>query len=225
MKYVRMELYSVYERIWHWVQAVMILMLIWSGLCIHDPTHFGSCLFGSAVSVHNVLGFIVVGNAVFGLFYYLSTGTIQQYLPRPHGFGVLAVRQAKYYLSGIFRGEPHPLEKTPEFRLNPLQQLTYLVILNVLLPLQVITGVLMWSGQKWPETVLAVGGVQWLSMVHDLVAWLFAAFVLAHVYLTTTGHTPLANIKAMVLGYEEVPESHAAYAEYQERNAESTVSS
>jgi hypothetical protein len=26
-----------------------------------------------------------------------------------------------------------------------------------------------------------------------------------HIYLTTTGHTPLANIKAMVGGWEEIP--------------------
>jgi thiosulfate reductase cytochrome b subunit len=28
-------------------------------------------------------------------------------------------------------------------------------------------------------------------------------FLIAHVYLTTTGHTPLAHIKAMITGYEE----------------------
>ena len=33
------------------------------------------------------------------------------------------------------RGEPHPFEKQPGKRLNPLQQVTYLAILNVLLPL------------------------------------------------------------------------------------------
>ena len=41
-------------------------------------------------------------------------------------------------------------------------------------------------------------------MIHTLGAWLFASFVVMHVYLTTTGHTPLANLKAMVLGYEDV---------------------
>ena len=37
-----------------------------------------------------------------------------------------------------------------------------------------------------------------------LVAWLFASFILAHVYLTTTGATPLEAIRGMVTGYEEI---------------------
>jgi len=208
MNYVRLQLYPLYERIWHWVQAFAILLLIATGLAIHDPEQFGVLTFQTNVTVHNVLGFIVLFNALFGAFYYLTTGTIRQYLPEPHGFLVLATRQTMYYLKGIFHNEPHPLEKSPEHRLNPLQQITYLTILNVLLPIQVVTGILMWSGQKWPAAVLSVGGVQMLSMIHGLCAWLFAGFVIAHVYLTTTGHTPLANLKAMVLGYEDVPAEH-----------------
>ena len=32
----------------------------------------------------------------------------------------------------------------------------------------------------------------------------FAAFVIMHVYLTTTGHTPMASIRAMITGWDEV---------------------
>jgi thiosulfate reductase cytochrome b subunit len=62
----------------------------------------------------------------------------------------------------------------------------------------------MWSGERWPEAVRAVGGLSALSMIHTFGAWLFGAFVVMHVYLTTTGRTPLANLKAMILGYEDV---------------------
>jgi thiosulfate reductase cytochrome b subunit len=30
-------------------------------------------------------------------------------------------------------------------------------------------------------------------------------FLIVHVYLTTTGHTPLAHIRAMISGWEEHP--------------------
>jgi hypothetical protein len=43
------------------------------------------------------------------------------------------------------------------------------------------------------------------------VAWLFGSFILMHVYLTTTGATPLEAIRGMVTGYEEV-ETHDAVA-------------
>ena len=54
-------------------------------------------------------------------------------------------------VQGIFKGEHHPFEKTPEKKLNPLQQVTYFGLLNVLLPLQGITGILMWGVQRWPS--------------------------------------------------------------------------
>jgi thiosulfate reductase cytochrome b subunit len=34
-------------------------------------------------------------------------------------------------------------------------------------------------------------------------AFMMLIFLIAHVYLTTTGHTPLAHIKAMITGWEE----------------------
>lgn len=202
----RIELYTIYERVWHWVQAAAILSMMLTGFLVHDPYLLGMGWFAVVVRVHNILGFIVVGNAFLGLFYYMATGTIRQYLPEPQGFLGTAVRQAKYYLFGIFHGAPHPLQKSAERRLNPLQQVTYLIILNILLPLQVLSGVLMWSGQRWPEAVSALGGLPGLAFMHGLGAWLFAAFVITHIYLTTTGHTPLSHIKAMIVGYEEIPE-------------------
>lgn len=205
MNVQRIELYSAYERIWHWLQAGAILLLVASGLAIHAPERFGWVSFALAVRLHNVLGFLLIANAFLGLFYYVTTGTIRQYMPEPHDFVSLSVRQARYYLYGMFRGEHHPLEKSSRRRLNPLQQITYLAILNVLLPLQLVTGLLIWGAQTWPAAVLAVGGLPIVAMIHTLGAWLFGAFVLMHVYLITTGHTPLAHMKAMIFGYEEVP--------------------
>ena len=43
-----------------------------------------------------------------------------------------------------------------------------------------------------------------LAPFHTLIAWTFAAFIIGHVYLTTTGHEPLEGIKGMVTGWEEV---------------------
>jgi hypothetical protein len=35
-------------------------------------------------------------------------------------------------------------------------------------------------------------------------AWLFASFIVGHVYLTTTGATPLEAMRGMITGNEEV---------------------
>ncbi len=204
MTTTRLELYTPYERFWHWLQAVGILLLIVTGTCIHAPEWVPGLSFEMAILVHNVLGFILVANAFLGIFYYMATGSIRHYMPDPNDFVTMSLRQVKYYTIGIFRGDPHPLEKSPFRRLNPLQQITYLAVLNIFMPVQIVTGVLMWSGQYWPESVAMLGGVAGLSMVHLLGAWLFGVFVIAHIYLTTTGYKPWSNIKAMVVGYEDV---------------------
>ncbi len=209
----RVYMYTVFERIWHWVQALAILFLLLTGLEIHAPGSFPVFGYRDAVWIHIVLGFFLLADGFMGLFYHLATGEIRQYLPEPTGFIPLAVKQATYYLKGIFRGEPHPLEKNPENKLNPLQKITYLGILNVLLPLQVITGLLIWGAKQFPALREAVGGLGILVPLHALVAWIFGAFIVMHVYLTTTGKTPLASIKAMITGWEEVEEHGAGRAE------------
>jgi thiosulfate reductase cytochrome b subunit len=40
-----------------------------------------------------------------------------------------------------------------------------------------------------------------------MIAWLFATFIILHVYLTTTGPEPLSGIKAMIMGWEDVENS------------------
>ncbi|GAB4578556.1 MAG: hypothetical protein Fur0022_12910 [Anaerolineales bacterium] len=204
-------MYSVYERFWHWMQTGTILGLLGTGLTIHKPEMFGFLAFPHAVLVHNVLAAILVINAALSLFYHLASGEIRQYIPRPYGFFDQAIQQALYYLQGIFRGDVHPFEKTPQKKLNPLQQVVYFGILNVLLPLQVITGGLMWGAQRWPEIAERLGGLPLLAPFHTLIAWLFASFIVMHVYLTTTGHTPTAALKAMMLGWDEV-EVHSSQA-------------
>jgi thiosulfate reductase cytochrome b subunit len=217
---VRQQLYSWYERLWHWLQAAAILLLVLTGVAIHAPDRLGWLPFATAVRVHNLLGFFLLANAFLGMFYYVTTGTIRQYIPEPRDFVSLAVRQAMFYLRGMFRGEPHPLDKTTERRLNPLQQVTYLAILNVLLPLQMITGLLMWGGQHWPESVRAIGGPPILGPLHTAGAWAFVSFVVMHIYLTTTGETPLSNIKAMLTGYEDAGAARHPGPETAERSGQ-----
>jgi len=203
-KLQRVYMYQAYERFWHWLQTVTIILLLFTGLVIHRPDLFGIFAFRYMVTVHNVLAAILVINAGLSLFWHVVGGEIKQYIPRPYGFFDQAIVQTKYYLRGIFRDEPHPFEKTRDHHLNPLQQITYFGILNVLLPLQIVTGALMWGVQQWPRYAQALGGLPFLAPFHSLVAWLFATFIVGHVYLTTTGHEPLAGIRSMITGWDEV---------------------
>lgn len=200
----RVYMYSVYERFWHWFQTFAILILVFTGLMIHRPDMFGVAFFPQAVVVHNIVAVLLAVNAALSLFYHLVSGEIRTFIPRPYGFFDQAIVQTLYYLKGIFKHEPHPFEKTPDRKLNPLQQITYFGILNVLLPLQIATGALILGVQSFPQFETWLGGLPFLAPFHSLVAWTFAAFIIMHVYLTTTGHTPLGNIEAMMVGWDEV---------------------
>jgi len=203
-------MYDAYERFWHWLQTITIVILLFTGLIIHRPDMFGAFSFRYMVVIHNILAAILVLNAALSLFWHLVSGEIRQFIPRPYGFFDNAIVQAKFYIDGIFKGKAHPFEKTRTKKLNPLQQVTYFGLLNVLLPLQIITGALMWGVQQWPQVAGLFGGLPFLAPFHSLVAWLFASFIVAHVYLTTTGVTVFEDIRAMVTGWEkvEVHEEH-----------------
>jgi thiosulfate reductase cytochrome b subunit len=202
----RVYMYGSYERLWHWLQTGAIVLLVLTGLVIHKPDFFGFLDFRNMVYIHNTVAVILGINAGLALFYHLASGEIQQYIPRPRGFFDRTFTQAIFYLKGIFSGEPHPFEKTPEKKLNPLQQITYFGLLNVLLPLQGITGTLMWGVQRWPSVADSLGGLPILAPIHTIIAWLFAAFTILHVYLTTTGHTAVSSLEAMITGWEEIEE-------------------
>lgn len=201
----RVKLHSLYERVWHWWQALAISLLILTGSEIHFPIRFDVLGFENAVRVHTVLGFLLIGNAVVGLLNSLVTGSIRAYFPDRRRFSGLATRQLRYYAWGIFNGAPHPMSKTHARRFNPLQQVTYLVILNVLLPGQIVTGLLIWAGQRWPALVDDIGGLGILASVHTFFAWCFTAFILMHVYLTTTaGPRWRSGLLSMITGWQEV---------------------
>jgi len=197
-------MYSLYERQWHWLQTVVIFGLLFTGMIIHKPELLGFLNFRWMVLVHNAFAIILIINAALAAFYHFVSGEIQQFLPEPRGFFGAMFAQIRYYAWGIFRGEPHPMEKTPDRKLNPIQQLTYLGLLNVLLPAQVITGALMWGMQHYPDLTAYFGGLGFLAGVHSLVSWTMASFIVLHVYMTTTGHEPMSNIKAMIFGWDEV---------------------
>jgi thiosulfate reductase cytochrome b subunit len=181
-----------------------VILLLWTGLEVRGTVR--AIGFETSVRLHEALGFFLLANAFLGLFYFLTSGAIRQYVAEPRDFATLAFRQAAYYLRGIFRGAPHPVERTARARLNPLQKAVYVGILNVLLPWQVLTGLAMWGLERSSRLASITGGLGTLAPLHVLGAWLFAAFLVAHVYLTTTsGRRPLSGIYSMVTGGDDVP--------------------
>lgn len=196
----RIYLYTRFERFWHWAQSLLIMALILSGLEVHGAyTLFG---FETAFSVHNFSAWTWLVLYVFILFWMAITEEWKQYIPTFQKlFAVM-----RYYMFGIFKGEPHPVPKTSRAKHNPLQRLTYLGIVTFLVPYQLITGYLYYYYNAWPQL-----GWDWalrpVALLHTAGGFAMLVFLIVHVYMTTTGHTLSAHIKSMFTGYEEVEDT------------------
>jgi thiosulfate reductase cytochrome b subunit len=195
----REYVFGRYERLWHWTMAGSGLGLIATGFVIHGAGWLRWAM-PVAVPAHNALAVLLAVNAFLALFYHLSTAAIRAFIPRPQGFLARVLEHLAYHARGVFRGGPHPLEPAGE-KLNPLQQVTYLALLNVLFPLQIATGALLWAVGHWPALGRSLGGLGVIAPLHDLGAWLFLTFFVLHVYLVTTGRTVGEHLRTMVTGY------------------------
>lgn len=203
-------LHPLMIRIWHWVHAIAIVFLVLTGIQLRFPdliTWFGT--FKRAVNIHNILGFIVLFDYMLWLGYYAVTRQlVKQYVPAPEDFTVGIPTQSAYYFARVFFGEPAPFEPTAEVKFNSLQKTTYFGIMFVLVPLQIVTGVLLWDLESFHPIIEVFGGVRVIDAFHIIIAYIVAAFLMVHIYLSTLGHTFFSHFKAMIVGYEEKEEGH-----------------
>jgi thiosulfate reductase cytochrome b subunit len=207
----KIYLYTRFERFWHWVQSLLIFMLLLTGFEVHGV--FSLFGFQKAVEYHNFLGLTWVILFIFIVFWVVTTGEWRQYIPTTKKlFEVIG-----YYSSGIFKGLPHPVKKSANAKHNPLQRLTYLGLTAILLNLQMGTGLLYYLYNDWAIWNLTFLDLRLLALIHLACAFAILAFIIVHVYMTTTGHTLTSHIAAMFSGWEEVEEGEVADWEVHEK--------
>ena len=195
----KIYLYTRFERFWHWVQAALVIVLGLTGYEIH----MGYDLFGfkRAVEWHNFLGIAWLVLYAFIVFWHLTTGQWKHYIPTTK----MLLNVMLYYMIGIFKGEPHPVPKSERVKHNPLQRLTYLGISVFLIPFQMITGLLYYTYNSWPQMGFAKLALGTIAFLHMAGGFALLVFLVVHVYMTTTGHSLTAHFRAMCSGWEEVP--------------------
>lgn len=197
----RIYIYKRYERFWHWSQALLIIGMMITGFEVHGS--YALIGFQKAVQLHSLAAWTLLTLWAFTIFWQFTTGEWRQYLPSLKN--VLAM--VNYYVIGIFRDAPHPFRKTVVQKHNPLQRLAYLALLAFISPLIWISGLFYLFYGDW--AALGIDqylSLEWVAVAHTAGAFMITAFFFIHVYLTTTGHTVFAHIKAMITGWEEVDE-------------------
>jgi len=197
----KVYIYKKFERFWHWTQAALIFFLAVTGFEVHGSFSFLG--YEQAVESHRIAAWMLLILIAFSIFWHFTTGEWRQYIPT---FSKLQA-QIRYYTVGIFKGEPHPTRKSVRKKLNPLQALTYLGFKLVMAPLLVITGIVyMFYRTIDANNMVIVSDIplEVVAFLHTLGAYLIIMFAIVHVYMTTTGHTPTSNIRAMLTGYEDL---------------------
>ncbi|MBK6879885.1 MAG: cytochrome b/b6 domain-containing protein [Elusimicrobia bacterium] len=194
---MRIYLFKVYERIWHWVQSALVLVLLWTGWVIHGA--WGGVGFSKAVALHEAVGVGLLVLSAFTMFWHITTGEGKQFIPRRRGLADMI----RFYTGGIFRDAPHPESPSPEAKFNPLQRFAYFGLLVFIFPVQMATGFLLWGLPRFDAFAGLRPHLGSMALIHTAGAYGMMIFILVHLYMITTGRTLGANVKAMWTGWSD----------------------
>lgn len=216
----RAYVYKAFERFWHWTQAILIFFLAFSGFEIHGSlTFFG---FENAVKYHNIAAYMFLVLIVFAIFWHFTTGEWKQYIPTLQNMKA----QLNYYLFGIFKNAKHPTRKTVLSKLNPLQRFVYFGLKILVIPVIVTSG-LLYMFYRYPQRhgieALNIQSLEIIAFLHTAAAFLLISFIIAHLYLITTGKEITSNLKAMLTGFEELEEDEPAQIEQEKTEEENEL--
>lgn len=217
-----MKRHVLSTRIWHWVNALSLIVLFMSGLNIsnaHRHLYWGEWGFAPEDAWLHVVRF--PGWATIPGYYSLA-GARDWHVLFAWVFALsLLLFMLAALLNGHFRRDIatrgkdwHPRAIGADIRAhlrfefdrhagqyNFLQKAAYGVVLFVLLPLMIVTGMAMSPGMDaaWPILSEMFGGRQSARSIHFIVAWLLCGFFVLHVVLVLL-NKPLKHLREMITG-------------------------
>jgi thiosulfate reductase cytochrome b subunit len=200
----RLYLYPAIIRVWHFINAVLIIILIASGVSMQysDPAR-PIIRFDIAVTLHNYSGILLTLNYSLFIIGNIISGNAKHYKIKLENFFSRLKKQFRYYTREMFLNAPVPFPVTKKSKFNPIQQVTYFLVMFILMPFLFITGLsLLYSGTFIRE-ILGNKALFFTDILHMVVGFLISIFLIIHVYFCTIGTSPLKNFKSMINGYHE----------------------
>ena len=201
----RVYLHPLPLRIWHWVNALIVIFLLVTGVQFRMPGIAALWPHNPLLAWHKWAGIAMTASWIFWVLYGLAARHFaRHYAFRRRDFKRM-IEQAKYYLFLIFRGEKNPFHPSPDEKLNALQKLAYGTVMGIVAPLMATTGLIFASGFRVGGKLLPFDTIKTIDALHVAGFYLFALFLVVHVYMALLGPTPLTHLKGMIVGYEEHP--------------------
>ncbi|MEP9403858.1 cytochrome b/b6 domain-containing protein [Sphingomonas silueang] len=217
-------------RLWHWVNAVAIVILIGSGLMIlnaHPRLYWGryGANFDHAwLTFERFPGWVTIPQRYnlalarnwhlsfalvlgFGLLAYMIASLLNRHFARD-----LTIRRrelSRAHLLADVRAHLafrfHDPEAPGDY--NVLQKLSYVLVLFGLLPLVIATGIAMSPGLNaaFPWLLEILGGRQSARSIHFLAAGGITLFVIVHLVLVILAGA-VNEVRSMITGWWRVPE-------------------
>jgi thiosulfate reductase cytochrome b subunit len=197
-------------RLWHWGNAFLIIGLALSGASLHfsDPK-LTLLEFSLAASIHSFTGVALVFLYVSFVAGNVASGNWRRFVPASSALLGRCLAQARYYAWGTFKGEPSPSSTasgTSSF--NALQAVVYCVILFLVMPAVVGSGLVFLYPEVAPDQAFGMSGLMPVAIIHYVTAALVIAFMIGHIYLGTMGRSPTSAFRTMVTGWEDKESPH-----------------
>lgn len=215
-------------RIWHWVNAITIFIMLMSGLMIFNAHprlywgHYGANSDHAWLILPRFPGWATIPSTYSlaeGRHWHLAFAWV-------FGFGLLGY-MIWSLINGHFgkdvalsRGEVAPghlwadVKKharldfhSDDARYNPLQKITYSLMFFVILPTAILSGLTLSPGMNaaWPWLVDLFGGRQSARSIHFIMAASIAAFIVLHLALVLLAG-PVNEMRSMITGWFTVKE-------------------
>jgi Ni/Fe-hydrogenase b-type cytochrome subunit len=216
-------------RLWHWINAVTIFVMLGSGMMIfnaHPRLYWGQyganfdkawlelprfpgwatipSQYNLSLSRHWHLAFAWI--LAFGLLVYLVRSLINGHLRKD-----VALSRAEVAPSHLWQDiKLHAALKFPTgieaLKYNPLQKITYSLVLFVFIPTIILTGMTMSPGldAAFPWLLDLFGGRQSARSIHFIMAAFIAAFIVVHLILVVLAG-PVNEIRSMITGQFRLP--------------------
>lgn len=238
--------HRAFTRLWHWTNAVAIIVLLMSGMMISNAHpmlywgHYGANFDQPWLHVPRFPGWLTIPSSynlalarhwhlffawifAFGFLAYLIVGLFNRHLRD------LTLRASELHPRHLWDEVKHHAQLrfptgAAALKYNTLQKLAYMGVLYLLVPMMILTGMILSPGLA-PVTALPMellGGRSSARSLHFLAAAGIAAFIAVHLALVVLAG-PFNEIRSMVTGWFQVPtERVKAMAEEQGYDAAQT---
>ena len=84
-----------------------------------------------------------------------------------------------------------------------MQKMSYLVVMYVLMPIMIFTGLALMYPETIKSNVFGISGIHLTDLFHIISGFVLSVFMVIHTYFCTMGKTLISDFKSMITGWHK----------------------